>query len=210
MKIVVFGATGGTGRHLVTQALAAGHDVTAFARTPSKVGVQHEKLRVAQGDVRDAASVSAAIAGQDAVISAIGPPAGQPPGDLISAGVKNILAGMAAQGVKRFVFESGIMVGEGRGLNFFFKFMMAIFRRMNHALYLDKVIAERDIQATSLEWTIVRPVSLKELPARGSYQVGPDLPLNLSKPMAQADVAACLLAVATGDQFVRGIVETGY
>ena len=210
MKIVIFGSTGGTGRHLVTQALAAGHAITAFARTPAKVGVTHDRLRVAKGDVRDAAAVSAAIAGQDAIISAIGPPVGQPPGDLISAGVKNILAGMAAHGVRRFVFESGIMVGEGRGLNFFFKFMMGIFRRMNHALYLDKVVAEAAIQATPIDWTIVRPVTLKEIPKVGNYKVGPDLALNLSKPMAQGDVAACLLAVTVGDKYVREIVETGH
>ena len=73
MKVVVFGASGKTGVHVVEQALAAGHDVTAFVRTPAKLTIQHPNLSVFQGDVMNAEQVDQAIAGQDAVISALGP-----------------------------------------------------------------------------------------------------------------------------------------
>src|SRR3954462_6921560 len=72
MKLLVFGATGGTGRALVEQALQQGHEVTAFVRNPAKVTPKHEKLKVVKGNVTDCHSVGAAVAGQDAVFSALG------------------------------------------------------------------------------------------------------------------------------------------
>ena len=72
MKLLIFGATGGTGRQLVEQALAEGHEATAFVRNPAKVTTQHEKLKIIKGNVMDCHSVGAALAGQDAVFSALG------------------------------------------------------------------------------------------------------------------------------------------
>ena len=72
MKIVIFGATGGTGRKLVEQALQQGHMVTAFARDPGKIKVSHQNLSVAKGNVLDADSVKSALQGQDAALSALG------------------------------------------------------------------------------------------------------------------------------------------
>ena len=72
MKLLILGATGKTGRHLVTQALEKGHDVTILARDRSKVGIQHERLRIAEGDVTNDAALGEAMGKQDAVISAIG------------------------------------------------------------------------------------------------------------------------------------------
>src|SRR6478672_2041748 len=72
MKLLIFGATGGTGRELVDQALAQGHEVTAFVRNPAKMTTQHEKLKVVKGNIMDCHSVGTAVAGQDAVFSALG------------------------------------------------------------------------------------------------------------------------------------------
>src|SRR5258708_12393599 len=72
MNLAIFGATGGTGRQLVAQALEEGHTVTALVRTPAAFPMQHEQLTLIQGDVRDAASVEAAVAGQNALLSALG------------------------------------------------------------------------------------------------------------------------------------------
>ena len=80
MKIVVFGASGGTGVQIVQQALAAGYNVTAFVRTPARLTVQHPRLTVFQGDVLDADQVARAIQGQEAVISALGPSRPPAPG----------------------------------------------------------------------------------------------------------------------------------
>ena len=101
MKLVIFGASGGMGQHLVQQALAQGHSVTAFARRPESIlAAPSPGLTVAQGDVHDAAAVSAVIAGNDAVLSGLGArDLGK--SDVLEVGVRNILAGMAAHGVRR-------------------------------------------------------------------------------------------------------------
>ena len=91
MKIVVFGATGGTGKNVVERALADGHDVTAVARRPETVPAR-PRLVVAKGDVLEPDSLASAVAGADAVICAIGPAKNSQPGTLISVGTKNLVA----------------------------------------------------------------------------------------------------------------------
>ena len=93
MKVTIFGATGRTGQQLVKQALKAGHQVTAYVRTPSKMAEQHENLAVVQGKITDAAKVSEVISGTDGVLSALGAVRGGPPEVMVPA-AKSILAGM--------------------------------------------------------------------------------------------------------------------
>ena len=117
MKLVVFGATGGTGRCILDVALAAGHDVLALARKPEAIPLR-DNLSVEKGDVLDAGDVASAVQGADAVLSAFGPASNKHPGTLMSQGVANIVAGCTKHGVKRFVFESGLMCSDGSELGF--------------------------------------------------------------------------------------------
>jgi putative NADH-flavin reductase len=102
MKIVVFGASGGTGVKIAEQALAAGCAVTAFVRDPAKLGLQHANLTLFQGDVLDAA----AVAGQDAVISALGPSRPPVPG-MMETAARNIVAAMQEHGVRWLISTTG-------------------------------------------------------------------------------------------------------
>ena len=210
MKLIVFGATGGTGRQLVERGLAAGHEVTAFVRRPAAVTLRHERLRVAQGDVLQPETVAAAMRGQDAVLSAIGPPAGSKPGTLISTGMKHIVAAMQQHGVRRLVYESGLMVGDARGMGFVKRLLIAFFRRLNQALYLDKVLAEQIIRESGLDWVVVRPPNLKHVPARGGWRVGPDLDVNVLAGLSHADVADFMVQAAPDVNGVRGVVDISY
>jgi putative NADH-flavin reductase len=97
MKLVVFGATGGTGTKVVERALSAGHDVVAVARRPEAVPPR-DRLVIVQCDVLEAPAVAAAMSGGDAVIATIGPASNRKPGTLISAGVRNLLTGCVAGG----------------------------------------------------------------------------------------------------------------
>ena len=115
MRILVIGATGGSGREIVKQALERGHDVVALARNPSKVKVQHERLRVVQGDVMDAASVDAAMEGCDAVVCALGHKRWLGPSKILSEGTRNIVRAMEKHGVKRLVVESALGIGDSFG-----------------------------------------------------------------------------------------------
>ena len=126
MKIVVFGATGGTGRNVVERALADGHEVVAVARRPGAVAAR-ERLVVSQGDVLEPESVARALAGADAAICAIGPAKNRQPGTLISVGTKNIVDGCQKAGVRRFVFESGMIVSDGSELSFLGRAAIGIF-----------------------------------------------------------------------------------
>jgi putative NADH-flavin reductase len=210
MKLLVIGATGGTGRCVVEHALRAGHEVTAFARTPQKVTIQHERLRVAQGDVLQADAVLRAMQGQQAVICALGPSAGTAPGTIISDGSRNIIQAMKQERVRRLVFESGIMVGEGRGLSAINRFLLAIFRNLNRALYEDKVRAEKLVRESGVDWVIVRPPKLKHMPGRGNYRVGQALNINLPAGLAHADVADFMVKSTTADAHLHQLVEIGY
>ena len=105
MRILVIGSTRGTGQQVMQQAIAAGHMVTALARDPTRLDVQHDRLSVVRGDVLDPATLAPAMAGQEAVISSIGVTARRPT-TLYSEGMRNIIQAMHATDVKRLVAVS--------------------------------------------------------------------------------------------------------
>jgi len=210
VKLVVFGATGGTGAQIVARALEAGHDVTAFARDPANVKLAHERLRVARGDATVADDVARAVAGHDAALSSIGPRPGTKPGTLISDATRNIVAACTQTGTRRFVFESGLMVGDGRALGFWSRIGVRIFRAMNRALYEDKVRAESLIRESSLDWVIVRPPTLVHQPAKGGYLAGPDQRVRASRSMSHADAADAMLRALGEPEWIRKAIEVGY
>jgi uncharacterized protein YbjT (DUF2867 family) len=208
MKIVVFGATGGTGKNVVDVALAAGHEVVAVARKPDAVPAR-DRLTVHKGDVLDASSLAHAFDGADAVICTIGPATNGKPGTLISEGTKNILAGCASAHVKRFVFESGVMVSDGSELSFFGSLAVKLFRTIYPKLYADKVIAEASIKASAMEWVIVRPPALKHAPATGKYQAGPRARIFPASALTHADCADALVKAASETAWTNQIINVG-
>ena len=113
MKLTIFGAGGAIGRRLTAQALAAGHDVTAFVREPSRLGQAHPRLRVMRGDVLDAAAVERAVLGRDAVLCALGAPLLNRDGVRLR-GTRVIVRAMERAGVDRLICLSMLGVGELR------------------------------------------------------------------------------------------------
>jgi len=105
MQITVFGATGGTGRQIIEKALAAGHYVIAYVRNPSKLNINHEHLTVIQGELADEPLIESAVRGADAVISALGP-RGDSKNKPITHGMRNIIAAVKKQGVRRLIITS--------------------------------------------------------------------------------------------------------
>jgi putative NADH-flavin reductase len=208
MKIVVFGATGSTGKNVVERALAGGHDVVAVARRPEAVAAQ-PRLTVQKGDVTDAESVAAAVAGADAVISAIGPAKNGDPGTLISTGVKNIVAGCSKHGVRRLVLESGMIVSDGTGLPLLGRWAVALFGTIFPKLKADKIVAEAAVTASSLDWVILRPPNLSHGAATGQYLAAPGAPIVPAKAITHSDCAEALLKAATEPTWVKQIVNVG-
>lgn len=202
MKIVVFGSTGGTGLELIKQALKRGHEVSAFARDPSKISISDAKLRTHKGDVLDLNSVTAAVTGAQAAVSALGVRLGESPGTVRSEGTRNIVAALSAANVRRFVSVSTVGVGDSLNRLSFFA-----------GIFLPRIIGperlkeaerqEETIRQSSLEWTILRPTRLVNDAALGRYQIGNDLHTGMSSKLARADLATALLDQLEKTDFLR-------
>jgi hypothetical protein len=115
LRILIIGATGGTGHELVRQALEQGHQVTALVRKPKKMKLEHPNLRVVQGNVRDYDSVENAMRGQSAVLCALGTKHFFYPSRVVSNGTANILRAMKTCNVPRLVCESSLGLGNSVG-----------------------------------------------------------------------------------------------
>ena len=202
MKLLVFGSTGGTGRELVSQSLEQGHEVTAFARDPARVGVTHPKLMTVQGDVLDYSSVERALRGQDAVLSALGTrKLGK--SDVLSSGTRNIIRAMEAAGVRRFVCESSLGVGDSRGQMgpLYTYLVIPLFLRN---IYADKEVQERLTRESALDWVIVRPAVLTNGPRTRVYQAWVGKAGGALKgKISRADVADFMLKQVKGDSYLR-------
>lgn len=108
MKILVLGAAGRLGQQLVIEALDQGHEVTAFVRNPATLAKRHDRVKIFQGDALDAKAIEKAIAGQDAIVSALGVGSSRNSGRLMERSMPIIAHAMERQGVRRLVFTSGI------------------------------------------------------------------------------------------------------
>src|SRR3954462_15686977 len=115
MRLFILGATGGTGLQLVDQALARGHNITAFVRSPEKLEARREGLHVQQGDPRDAAALTAALGGHDAVLSALGPP-GPRKSTILPDSARSIVSAMQSSGIRRLLIVSAAILFEDLGL----------------------------------------------------------------------------------------------
>ncbi len=209
MKLVIFGATGGTGRHVVDQALEQGHRVTAFVRTPTKLDIQHPHLKVSQGDVMDLSSVTQAVQGQDAVVCILG--AGQQLKSKIrSEGTRQILRAMEQTGVRRFICQTTLGAGDSWGsLNFFWKYIMFGFILRN--VFADHELQESYVQQSDLDWTIVRPGALVEGDRTGQYRHGfPGTDKTSKLKITRGDVADFILKQLSDDAYLRQAPSLSY
>lgn len=150
-RVLIVGATGGTGRHLIAQALERGHVVTALARDPSALRIEHPRLRVMQGDVLDYPSVEAAVRGQDVVISALGHKRFFQPTHILSEGTRNLLQALETRGVPRFVCETALGIGDSAGrMGVYYTFFVIPF--ILPFYFWDKTRQERVIAASRVDW----------------------------------------------------------
>jgi len=192
MKLTLFGAAGRTGRHLLEQALGAGHQVTVLVRSPEKITTESPKLKIIQGDARDPEKVSQAIEGADAVLATLGPVRGGPM-DVMTTSTENIVSAMKAHNVKRIVFTTGagVPAPEDRP-NFMSKLMGFLVRTLSRAVYEDSLQGARKIMESGLDWTIARAPMLKDGPYNGSYQVG-YVGVNMNRNLARGNFAHFVL-----------------
>jgi putative NADH-flavin reductase len=196
MRLTIFGATGGTGSSLTEQALAAGHEVIAVVRDPARLtGPAHPLLRVVTADVLDPDSIAPAVTDADAVLTAVGP-RGTGPTTVIAGSNRAIVTAMQKAGPRRLLTLSGSIVAD-QGDSPYLRYLLKPVARRTFLRHVcaDMRQGEAVIEASDLDWTIVRPPALTSRPATGSYRLAIDSNLPHGLRIGRADLAACMLAL---------------
>ncbi|MDQ0394442.1 NAD(P)-dependent oxidoreductase [Labrys monachus] len=202
MKILVLGATGGTGRLIVRDALAKGHEVVALVRSKARAaGLAGAEL--VEGDALDEAALTRAMAGCDAVVSSLGT-AMSPFREVttLSTATRALVGVMERQGVRRLVCITGMGAGDSRGHGGFL-YDRLILPLLLRKVYQDKDRQEDAIRASALDWIIVRPTVLNDEPARGRVRALTDLSGVHGGKIARADVADFVVQQLTADTWLR-------
>jgi putative NADH-flavin reductase len=200
-KLLVLGATGVTGQHVVAQALEQGHDVTVLVRDPQRLTSPVDKLRVLTGDSTDYEQVLGAVRGQDVVISSLGAGQSFKSHGVIGQSVPVILNAMENSAVRRLIFTSAYGMGATRRDT---PLLARIFiRLLLRDIYADKEAGEKILLQSTLDWTIAYPTTLANGPRTGTYRVGERLALRGLPKISRADVADFLLTQVADTTLIR-------
>jgi uncharacterized protein YbjT (DUF2867 family) len=172
MKVLVVGASGGSGMATVESLLAAGHEVTAFARRSDRLGHVAGRARIVSGDATDPSAIDQAVAGHDAVIVTLGIRenalrvrilgAARTPLDVRSRGTRHVIAAMRRHGMRRLLVQSSFGVGPTRArLPLAYRLIFALLLKPQIA---DTEVQEREVRDSGLDWVIAQPVALNDRP----------------------------------------------
>lgn len=209
MKLTIFGGTGGVGSQLIPLALDAGHEVTAFARTPSNLP-RVDELTVIEGQLDDYDAVAKAISGADAVLSALGARSNSADQvEIFGNAMENITKAMQDHNVDRLVsiFGAGVLTPDDH-VTMGRRFVRLLLNTVAKHVSASKEREYEIIKATDLDWVLVRPPRILPGPPKGNYRVLPDrVP---SPKITQGDVADLMLKCTEGDQWVRQAPIPGY
>ena len=208
MRVLVIGASGKTGHEVVRQALAAGHEVTAFVRDPSRLEVREPRLTVVRGDVRSADDLRRALADQDAVVSTLGgrakdtmtrPLSGKPSVGVMEASTAALIEAAREAGVRRVVVLSTFMLAPNFRAGIL-KPLALYYKGMND----DKRAGEEALKRSSLDWTIVYATRLTDGERSGRQRLVPITETVTPRSnVSRSDVAAFLLAQLDDDAATR-------
>ena len=221
MKLTIFAATGGIGRHLLEQAVAAGHDVTAVVRNPKKLSRQ---VRIVTADLTaaDPAALESAVDGADAVLSGLGPRSNSEAG-IVSWGTRAIVQAMQAMDVRRIVVVSAAPIGTvpspGRpkppkhdpGDGFFVRNLFGpLVKTALHEHYADLALMEDVLRDSGLDWTVVRPPRLTNGPLTGTYRTAYGQNLRRGILVSRADVTHLMLRVLEQPETIKQTIGIAY
>ena len=207
MKLTIFAASGGIGRQLLDQALAAGHDVTAVVRNPDRLPGGRFRTVAADLAAPDPSALERAAAGADAVLSGLGPRSASEAG-IASRGTRAIVQAMQATGVRRIVVVSAAPISTvaspGRpepprhdpGDGFWMRHLLSpLTKTALRKPYADLALMEDVLRDSGLDWTVVRPPRLTDGPATGAYRTAYGHNLRRGLLVSRADVAHLMLGV---------------
>jgi putative NADH-flavin reductase len=207
LRLTVFGANGGSGRALMRQALAAGHQVTAVTRHPEQITDSHEGLTVLRGDATDAADVQTAVKDADAVLSALGVPYSRGPITLYSASARQIVDTMQRVESRRLIVVTSSAVNpdahpDGGLLGSLV--IGPLISRLGRTMYDDMRRMEEIVQDSDLDWTILRPPALFDKDAVGRTEISLE-PLG-GNFAARQDLAAAMLTEVGATEHLQKVL----
>lgn len=194
MLITIFGANGKVGRLVVAEALSRGHTVRAFCRSQPRF-VAHPALTIVRGDIHDASAVETALRGSDAVISTLGS-WGTPTKDILTTGIRNIIAAMQSANVRRIVSLTGADArAPGDSLS--------LLHNLSHAaiqLFAKKILVDGEqhiyiLAASKLEWTVIRSPVMVGLSHSSHYALSDSRPLPWQTVSRRAVAASMVDAI---------------
>ena len=203
MRIAVFGAFGQTGRAVCEEALDRGHAVTAHIPPEAEFSIEADGLTIVRGDVYNGEGVEAAVTDAEAVVNVLGKRRGSP-SDLLSVAGEHVLSAMAAEGIDRYVVLLGTGVranGESGSLSE--RVMRMLLKLLAQDVLADSTGHARRVQASNLDWTIVRVSRLVDQEPIGRYRIG-DIQSGVVG-INRADVAMCLIDRVEADDFIASM-----
>lgn len=207
MRVLIAGATGTVGQHVIRQALDRGHEITAIARRPEALSIEHPHLRTVAADILDPDAVEPLLDGVDAVISTVGIGTSKQPTTLYSEGTRNLVNAMARQGVSRIVTISSEVADHWAHQSLLKLWVvLPLLQRFLGATYDDMRRMDIVLWESGAEWTTVRAPYIRDRAGTTNYRIAIDGPLRRGFSIAAPDMATALLDIAErhdlGRQFV--------
>lgn len=207
MELLVLGATGPTGRHVVDAALQCGDTVTVLVRRPDALGPVADRVTVTKGDATSSSDVARAMAGHDAVVSALGRGRSVRAHALFTQAADAVLDAARRTNVSRLVWMSSFGVGDTYASAHPLQKM--VYSTVLRDIYADKKASEEAIRSSGLAWTLVYPTTLTNGPALGAYRVDGRTAMKPGARISRADVARFMHQAAHGTEWVhRDVVIT--
>jgi len=203
MNVVIFGATGQTGRLLTERAVANGHVVTAFVRDPARLNAARDSVRIAQADILDSTAVDRAVAGQHAVLVALGTATRRGSPQVLPQGIRHILDAMERHGVRRIVVLSAAGALHERAGSLFGHVGLMLARAYLPRVYAEHRAMLEELRKRDLDWIAVRPVILTNGPYTGRYRIVVEGIPRGGYRVSRADLADFMIRQLTSDEFVR-------
>jgi len=208
MRVLVLGATGSVGQHILRLGTERGHELTALVRNAEKLKSWEDRVRIVKGDALDNDTVEQAVRGQEAAIYAIGiKTIGRT--TLFSESTRILLDAMERNRVKRLMCITGVGAGETKGHGGLL-YDWILFPLVTKRVYEDKDVQEALIQKSSLDWVIVRPAMFREGTPSGKFEAVTDVRGVTLTRVSRAEVAAFLLEQLTDDRYLRKPVFIGH
>jgi putative NADH-flavin reductase len=193
----------------VERAVDEGHDVTAFVRDPAKLLGAASRIRIAQGDVLDAASVDATMEGQEGVLSALGS-TGLGSIAVLSEGIRNVIRAMETHGVRRIIVVSAAGTQKEKAGSNLGNAFLGFARRALRNVYRGHALQLQHLMASQLDWTAVRPVLLTNGPRTGRCRVVREGIPRRGYRIARADLAAFMLQELVQGAYLRALPAIAY